>query len=86
MCPPPAPKAVHTRRAVSGVGEGFNILEDAKHRIGLFQYNLSVGTVTVKDNVSSLGETFKKVKNLCDASAHICPQAVVHTAHKADAP
>jgi hypothetical protein len=37
-CPTPAPKAgVHTRRAVRGV----NILEDARHRIGLLQYNLS---------------------------------------------
>jgi hypothetical protein len=43
------------------VGEGFNILEDAKHRIGLLKYNLSAGTGTVKDNVSSLGETFKKI-------------------------
>ena len=30
---------VHTRRAVSGVG--VNILEDARHRIGLLQYNFS---------------------------------------------
>jgi hypothetical protein len=62
VCPPPAPKAVYTRRAVRGVGEGFNILEDAKHRIGLLQYNLSVGTGTVKDYVSNLGETLKKLK------------------------
>ncbi len=77
VCPPLAPKAIHTRRAMRGVGEGFNILEDVKHRIGLFQHNLSAGIGTVKDNVSRLGETFKKVKNLRDASAHICPQAVV---------
>ncbi len=51
---------VHTRRAVR-VGEGFNILEDAKHRIGLLKYNLSAGTSSVKDNVSSLGETFQKI-------------------------
>jgi len=48
----------HSHRAVRGVGEGFNILEDAKHRIGLLQYNLSGGTGTVKDYVSSLGETY----------------------------
>ncbi len=46
--PPPSPpsecvllphqrRGVHTRRAV----RGFNILEDARHRIGLLQYNLS---------------------------------------------
>ncbi len=39
MCPPPAPKAVHNGRAVRGWG--VNILEDARHRIGLLQYNLS---------------------------------------------
>jgi hypothetical protein len=38
VCPPPAPKAGgHTRREVRGI----NILEDARHWIGLVQYNLS---------------------------------------------
>jgi hypothetical protein len=32
---------VHTRRAVRG--RGVNILEDARHWIGLLQYNLSTG-------------------------------------------
>ncbi len=31
VCPPPAPRA----------GGGVNILDDARHRIGLLQYNLS---------------------------------------------
>jgi hypothetical protein len=35
----PAPKGVHTRRAVRGWG--VNILEDARHWIGLLQYNPS---------------------------------------------
>jgi hypothetical protein len=42
VCPPPAPKAgggVHTRREVRGWG--VNILEDARHWIGLLQYNPS---------------------------------------------
>jgi hypothetical protein len=41
-CPPPAPKAgggVHTRRVVRGWG--VNISEDARHWIGLLQYNPS---------------------------------------------
>ncbi len=40
--PPPLHPAseVHTRRVVRGWG--VNILEDARHRIGLFQYNLSM--------------------------------------------
>jgi hypothetical protein len=53
VCPPPAPKAegVHTRRAVRGWG--VNILEDAKHRIGLLQYNLSTLTAisAKKENI-----------------------------------
>ncbi len=36
---------VHTRRAVRGWG--FNILEDARHRIDLLQYNLSTGPVHI---------------------------------------
>jgi hypothetical protein len=32
-------RGVHTRRAVRGLG--VNIMEDARHRIGLLQYNLS---------------------------------------------
>ncbi len=36
VCPPPKWGGVHTRRAVRGVGD--NILEDARHRIGLLQY------------------------------------------------
>ncbi len=36
----PAPKAVHSRRAVRGWG-GVNISEDARHWIGLLQYNPS---------------------------------------------
>ena len=41
MCPPPAPKAGggHTRLAVRGWE--VNILEDARHWIGLLQYNPS---------------------------------------------
>ncbi len=42
VCPPPAPKAgetLHTHRAVRGWG--VNILEDARHWIGLLLYNLS---------------------------------------------
>ncbi len=44
-CPPPAPKAggggVHSRRVVRGWES--NILEDARHWIGLLQFNLSTG-------------------------------------------
>jgi hypothetical protein len=43
VCPPPAPKAGGTH-SPGGEGVGcqyFIILEDAKHRIGLLQYNLS---------------------------------------------
>jgi hypothetical protein len=47
VCPPPAPKAggctVHTRRAVRGWE--VNILEDARHWIGLLQYNPSTGVL-----------------------------------------
>jgi hypothetical protein len=43
VLPPPRTQGgeggTHTRRAVRGVG--VNILEDARHRIGLLQYNLS---------------------------------------------
>jgi hypothetical protein len=40
VCPPPHQRGgVHTRRAVRGWG--FIILEDARHWIGLLQYNLS---------------------------------------------
>jgi hypothetical protein len=42
--PPPLPshqrRGVHTRRAVGGGVWGVNILEDARHWIGLLQYNL----------------------------------------------
>jgi hypothetical protein len=46
--PPPSPPAFgagggHTRRAVRGWG--VNILEDARHRIGILQYNLSTLSV-----------------------------------------
>jgi hypothetical protein len=44
VCPPPAPKGgggVHTRRAVRGWG--VNSSEDARHWIGLLQYNPSTG-------------------------------------------
>jgi hypothetical protein len=42
VCPPPAPKAGGTHLP-GGDGErvGVNILEDARHWIGLLQYNLS---------------------------------------------
>jgi hypothetical protein len=36
---PRTKRGIHTRRAVRGWG--VNILEDARHRIGLLQYNLS---------------------------------------------
>jgi hypothetical protein len=38
VCPPPSNR-VHTRRALRGWG--VNILEDARHWIGLLEYNLS---------------------------------------------
>ncbi len=41
---------VHTRRAV--MGKGFNILEDARHWIGLLQYNLST-SYTIRVQVHS---------------------------------
>ncbi len=41
VCPPPHQR--HTRRAVRGWG--FNISEDARHWIGLLQYNPSTDTV-----------------------------------------
>jgi hypothetical protein len=37
---PPAPKARDTH-SPGGEGGGVNILEDARHRIGLLEYNLS---------------------------------------------
>jgi hypothetical protein len=40
VLPPHQRREVHTRQAVRGVG-GVNILEDASHRIGLLQSNLS---------------------------------------------
>jgi hypothetical protein len=39
VLPPHQRRGLHTRRAVRGMG--VNILEDAKHVIGLLQYNLS---------------------------------------------
>jgi hypothetical protein len=39
VLPPHQRRGVHTRRAVRGWG--VNILEDARQRIGLLQYNLS---------------------------------------------
>ncbi len=41
VCPPPAPKAGGTH-SPGGGGGGVNILEDARHWIGLLQYNLSM--------------------------------------------
>jgi hypothetical protein len=41
VCPPPAPKAGGTHSPGGEGGGGVNILEDASHRIGLLQYNLS---------------------------------------------
>ncbi len=38
VCPPPAPKAVGTH-SPGGEGVGVNISEDARHWIGLVQYN-----------------------------------------------
>jgi hypothetical protein len=43
VLPPHQRRVVHTRRAGGGWGWGVNILEDARHRIGLLQYNLSTG-------------------------------------------
>ncbi len=41
VLPPHQRRGVHTRRAVGGWGGGVNILEDARHWIGLLRYNLS---------------------------------------------
>ncbi len=41
MCPLPSPKATHSPGGEGGWG--VDILEDARHRIGLLQYNLSIG-------------------------------------------
>jgi hypothetical protein len=59
VCPPPTPMAgggVHTRRPV--MGWGVNILEDARHWIGLLQYNPSTTQTNLKeDNPSALPST-----------------------------
>ncbi len=45
--PPPAPKGAHTRRRRAVRGLGGNISEDARHWIGLLQYNPSTGAATM---------------------------------------
>ncbi len=57
VCPPPAPKVGGNTLAGWWGGWGVNILEDARHRIGLFQYNLS--TVIPIDRVKENGGGYR---------------------------